>query len=213
MKYGHYARYVTPFRFFRLHQLADSIFCFYTIVNAKTPCWRTFHLDYTQCYLIKPSTPRSSSFLQLSHLSFNLTKSQSNFPHFKKEQLIDFERRFLLKISFQIVPQTTPSAFVRYLLDLWPRHNDGMSKYNNSYNMNNNNNHQHCNGNTRFIDRNVAQIPYIEILAIADNLMGLFWEGTYKPTQLFSPLTRHTSKFYFTHRATHTDKRSLSPYG
>lgn len=82
-----------------------------------------------------------------------------------------------MKISFQIVPQTTPSAFVRYLLDLWPRHNDGMNKYNNSYNMNNNNNN-HTRSSDR--DRHVPQIPYMEILAIADNLMGLFWEGMHR---------------------------------
>jgi hypothetical protein len=110
---------------------------------------------------------------------FYLMKPQSNFPHFKKEQLIDFERRFLLKISFQIVPQTTPSAFVRYLLDLWPRHNDGTNKYNNTYNVNNDNGNN--SNHTRFSDRDrhVPQIPYMEILAIADNLMGLFWEGTH----------------------------------
>ena len=123
-----------------------------------------------------------------------LFQSQSNFPHFKKEQLIDFERRFLLKISFQIVPQTTPSAFVRYLLDLWPRHNDGMNKFNNnSHNSNNSSNHN-GNGNSRFFgDRHVPpQIPYMEILAIADNLMGLFWEGTYRtylhPLSLSHPI-------------------------
>ena len=48
--------------------------------------------------------------------------------------------------------------------------------------MNNNSNHNgNGNGNSRFFgDRHVPpEIPYMEILAIADNLMGLFWEGAY----------------------------------
>ena len=128
-------------------------------------------------------TMHSAIIFSLKSFFLLLFLLQLNFPHFKKEQLIDFERRFLLKISFQIVPQTTPSAFVRYLLDLWPRHNDGgMNKFNNnSYNTNNSNHNGNGNGNSRFFgDRHVPpQIPYMEILAIADNLMGLFWEGTY----------------------------------
>jgi hypothetical protein len=132
---------------------------------------------------------------------FYFIKLQSNFPHFKKEQLIDFERRFLLKISFQIVPQTTPSAFVRYLLDLWPRHNDGMNKYNNSYNMNGNNSNH-----ARFSDRHVPQIPYMEILAIADNLMGLFWEGTHRTylrTHVLIHIRTNTRTYTYTYEHTY----------
>lgn len=156
-------------------------------------------------------TPSYSSLTRLV-FSFNfvmfifiLMILQSNFPHFKKEQLIDFERRFLLKISFQIVPQTTPSAFVRYLLDLWPRHNDGMNKYNNSYN--NNGNH------TRFSDRHVPQIPYMEILAIADNLMGLFWEGTRRThlrTNVLTQIHTYTRTYIHTYICTYVTYHLLT---
>ena len=44
----------------------------------------------------------------------------SNFPHFEKDQLLEFERRLLLMIGFQITPQTTPSACTRLMLRLWP---------------------------------------------------------------------------------------------
>ena len=108
-----------------------------------------------------------------------------------------------MKISFQIVPQTTPSAFVRYLLDLWPRHNDGVNKYNNSNNMNNSNNNSN---HTRFSDRDrhVPQIPYMEILAIADNLMGLFWEGTHRTERT------HIHVYIHTHICTHANYRILA---
>lgn len=56
----------------------------------------------------------------LNNLHRITTSLQSNFPHFHKDQLVDFERRLLLKIGFHIIPQATPSAFVRFMLKLWP---------------------------------------------------------------------------------------------
>ena len=44
----------------------------------------------------------------------------SNFPHFEVSRLVEIERRLLLMIGFQIVPQATPSACARNLLQLWP---------------------------------------------------------------------------------------------
>jgi hypothetical protein len=44
----------------------------------------------------------------------------SNFPHFQVAELIEIERRLLLMIGFQIIPQATPSACARNLLQLWP---------------------------------------------------------------------------------------------
>ena len=55
--------------------------------------------------------------------------TQSNFPHFKKEKLVDFERRLLLKIGFHIIPQATPSAFVRHMLELWPPNAEAISHH------------------------------------------------------------------------------------
>ena len=46
--------------------------------------------------------------------------SVSNFPHFDRNQLLEFEARLLLMIGFQITPQTTPSACARHMLRLWP---------------------------------------------------------------------------------------------
>ena len=42
-----------------------------------------------------------------------------NFPHFEREQLLEFERRILVMIGFQIYPHATPSACVRHMLQLW----------------------------------------------------------------------------------------------
>ena len=43
----------------------------------------------------------------------------TNFPHFEREQLLEFERRLLLMIGFRITPQATPSACVRSMLGMW----------------------------------------------------------------------------------------------
>lgn len=111
---------------------------------------------------------------------------QSNFPHFRKEQLIDFERRFLLKISFQIIPQTTPSAFLRYLLNLWPAPvcslaNNPLSNKKRKFSEDTFRSPDGSRGNSIFTDYTpitvLPVIPYKDILVIADILMGLFWEG------------------------------------
>jgi len=43
----------------------------------------------------------------------------TNFPHLDRNQLLEFERRLLAMIGFQIFPLATPSACVRHLLRLW----------------------------------------------------------------------------------------------
>ena len=43
----------------------------------------------------------------------------TNFPHFEREQLLEFERRLLLMIGFRITPQATPSACLRHMLGVW----------------------------------------------------------------------------------------------
>ena len=60
------------------------------------------------------------------------------------------------------MPQTTPSAFLRYLLNLWPTNNEN------------------GNQNLKFSDAFYTvspPIPYNDILTIADSLLGSFWEG------------------------------------
>lgn len=46
--------------------------------------------------------------------------TMANFPVYKKADLIDFERKLLHKLEYQISPLTTPSSFVRHLLGLCP---------------------------------------------------------------------------------------------
>ena len=67
--------------------------------------------------------------IDFSNDVFLQSTTQSNFPHFKKEKLVDFERRLLLKIGFHIIPQATPSAFVRHMLELWPANAEAISHH------------------------------------------------------------------------------------
>ena len=88
-----------------------------------------------------------------------------------------------MKISFQIVPQTTPSAFLRYLLNLWPNINTNSNNRNSIDETMEESFRSPCtnrNSNTIITNRNTntPTIPYKEILVIADTLLGLFWEGT-----------------------------------
>ena len=38
----------------------------------------------------------------------------------KADTIVDFERKVLLAIRFEVVPQATPSSFIRHMLWLWP---------------------------------------------------------------------------------------------
>ena len=139
-------------------------------------------LNHTTINFISSSRFNASYFFSCYPYFPFLSFSKSNFPHFKKEQLIDFERRFLLKISFQIVPQTTPSAFLRYLLNLWPNSNSDCNNTNSNEIAEDPFRSPCSKRNSNLISTNrhtnVPAIPYKEILVIADTLLGLFWEGT-----------------------------------
>ena len=82
--------------------------------------------------------------------------SVSNFPHFDRDQLLQFEARLLLMIGFQITPQTTPSACARHMLRLWPEVMvDGARS---------------C--STPYVGKSLED----SILAHADMLIGQFWK-------------------------------------
>lgn len=72
--------------------------------------------------------------------------------------MIDFERRLLLKIGFQVIPQATPSAFLRHIISLWPESS--------------------C----------PVPVPADDILITADKLVGQFWKDAeclcYAPTTI-----------------------------
>ena len=50
--------------------------------------------------------------------------TSASFPYFKHSELLEFERRMLKKLDYDINPSLSPMSFIRNMIAVWPNHTD-----------------------------------------------------------------------------------------